>query len=198
MTKYLCVWSEEVIVMAQKKGINTLDLKGKKASRKEFESYVKAHNPSVIFLNGHGNSVAITGYNNEPIVDGMSALSGAIVYARSCDAGRDLGPVLIGRGTRAFIGYSRKFILGYLPDKIMHPINDPIARLFLEPSNLAVTTMLKGKTAAEAHTRSKEAMYKNFRRMLSSAATYEERFAARWLWSNINGQVLLGDSEARM
>ena len=198
VTKYLCVWTEDVVELAREKGIDTFDLKGKRAARKEFESYVNAHKPSVIFLNGHGNAIAITGYDNEVIVDDASVLEDAIIYARSCDAGRDLGPMLIKRGTRAFIGYDRKFILGYLPDKIMHPREDPIARLFLQPSNLAVSTVLKGNTAAEAHARSKEAMYKNFRRMISSAATHEERFAARWLWSNINGQVLLGDPTAKM
>lgn len=198
MTKYLCVWSEEIVFLTKRKGITLLDLKGKKANRKTFESYIKAHSPSVIFLNGHGNAVAIAGYDDQLIVDDASILVDAIIYARSCDAGRYLGPALVKRGIRAFIGYNRKFILGYLPDKIMHPNEDPIARLFLQPSNLAVSTLIKGNTASEAHARSKEAMYKNFRRMISSIATYEERFAARWLWSNIHGQVLLGDPGARM
>lgn len=198
VTKYLCVWSDEIISLLEQKGINKLDLKGKKATRKDFESYIKKHKPSVIFLNGHGNAGTIAGYDDKTIVDVTSVLEEAIVYARSCDAGRELGPALIARGTRAFIGYNRKFILGYLPDKVMHPRKDPIARLFLEPSNLAVSTVLKGNTAAEAHDRSRAAMYKNFRRMISSIATFEERFAARWLWSNIKGQILLGNPIARM
>ena len=198
VTRYLCVWSEEVVALLEEKGINKLDLRGKKATRKEFESYVKTHKPSVIFLNGHGNAKEIAGYDDKIIVDETTVLADAIVYARSCDAGRELGHTLVSRGTRSFIGYNRKFILGYLPDKVMRPLEDSIAKLFLGPSNLAVSTVLKGNTAEEAHVRSRGAMYKNFRRMISSTATFEERFAARWLWSNINGQVLLGDATAKM
>ena len=107
VTKYLCVWSQELVDFAKQKGINTLDLKGKKATRKEFDSYVRAHTPSFIFVNGHGNSSVIAGYDDKLIIDKTSAVAPAIIYARSCDAGRELGPMLIRQGARAFIGYRR-------------------------------------------------------------------------------------------
>jgi len=68
-----------------------------------------------------------------------------------------------------------------------------LAKLFLEPSNSIAMVLLKGHTVQEAHNRSRAAMYKNFRKMVSSAASYEERFAARWLWSNLKNQVLIGN-----
>jgi hypothetical protein len=198
VTKYLCEWTEDVLELARSKGITLYDLKGKKAKREELESYVKKHTPSLVFLNGHGKEDAIAGHDDRVIVDVASNLSKSIVYARSCDAARLLGSVLVGNGTAAFIGYKRSFILGYSPNKMLHPKEDPIARLFLEPSNLVVTTILKGHSVADAHARAREAMYKNFRRMISSSATFEERHAARWLWSNLNSQVVLGDSSAKM
>ena len=198
LTKYLCIWSERVVKLARDKGHDVHDLKGPKATRKELESRTQAKRPSFLFMNGHGNRKVITGHNDEPVIDEHSNLSGVILYARSCDAGHELGPKLMGGGMRAFIGYNRKFILGYTPQKIMHPETDAMAELFLEPSNLVATTIIKGHQVAEAHRRSKDGMYKNFRRMLSGAATYEERRAASWMWSNINGQVLLGDATAKM
>lgn len=196
VTKYLCLWSEEILALAKHKGISIYDLKGKKANRKAFESYVFKHSPSLVLLNGHGNAEIITGYDNETVVDKDSVLENSVVYGRSCDAGQTLGNDLVNKGARTFIGYKRKFILGYTPEKIMKPLEDPIARLFLEPSNLIATSLIKGNSTLEAHRRSCDAMSKNFRRMLSSIASFEERHAAPWLWSNMNSQVLIGDQSA--
>lgn len=196
VTKYLCLWSEKVKEFAERKGIIVYDLKGKKANRKEFESYLSKNRPALLFLNGHGNTEVITGYDNEPLIDQSSSVLGGIIYGRSCDAALFLGPYLIQNGVSAFIGYRRKFILGYSPEKITKPLEDLIARLFLEPSNLVVTALLKGNTASEAHRRSREEMYKNFLRMLSSTSSDAEHYAAPWLWSNFNSQILLGDANA--
>jgi len=198
VTKYCCIWSEDVIRFASQKFIDVYDLKGKKANRKEFESYVKSKNPSLIFFNGHGNTEVITGYDNKPLVDMQSVPSKSIIYARSCDAAQYLGPMLIQKGARSFIGYTRKFTFFYDPMSIMKPANDPMARLFLETSNLVVSAIIKDHTVAEADQRSRSAMFKNLQRMLSSEATFEERYAAPAMWSNINAQVVLGDLSAKI
>lgn len=197
-TNYLRVWSKEIKSLAEEKGIPVYDLEGKKSLKANLESYWKAHKPSFIFLNGHGDTHVITGHDNEPLVDMSTSLNGALIYARSCDAGQVLGSQLINNGARAFIGYKRKFVLGYSPEKLAKPREDAMAGLFLEPSNLVASTILKERTAQEAHIRSKKAMYRNFRKMVSSAASYEERYAARWLWSNLNNQVLFGDINAKI
>jgi len=196
ITKYLYFWSEEILALAKHKGVSIYDLRGKKANRKTFESFIFKHSPALVLLNGHGNAEIITGYNNESIVDESSVIKDSIVYGRSCDAGQILGNQLVDNGTKAFIGYKRKFILGYTPEKMMKPLDDPIAQLFLEPSNLIATSLIKGNTTLEAHRKSCEAMNKNFRRMLSSIASFEEQHAAPWLWSNLNSQVLIGDQTA--
>lgn len=196
VTKYCSLWSEDIRVLAGKKGIHVYDLKGKKANRKNFESYARANAPSLIFFNGHGNAKTITGYDNEPLVDMSSVPTPSIMYARSCDAAQILGPFLIKKGLHAFVGYLRKFTLFYDSAHIMKPIQDPIARLFLESSNLVVSTLLKEHTVTEANNRSKSAMFKNLKRMLSSAASFEERYAAPAMWSNMTAQVVLGDNNA--
>ena len=179
--------------MARTKGLEVFDLDGTKSTRRNFEGYVKKHSPNFAFVNGHGNALEVAGHENEIIIDKECNLKIQIIYARSCEAALILGPSLVSRSVDTFIGYTRKFIFGYDPSKCYKPLDDVLAKLFLEPSNLVASTIIKGHPAREANKRSKDAMYKNFRKMISSRATYEERFAARWLWSNINSQVVLGD-----
>jgi hypothetical protein len=80
----------------------------------------------------------------------------------------------------------------------MKPASDPIAKMFLESSNLVVSTLIKGHTSIEADLRSKEAMSKNLKHMISSEADLEERYAAPAMWSNINSQIILGDKNAKI
>jgi hypothetical protein len=200
-TNYLYFWSQYVINEAAKKHIPVYDLKRIKATRAEFDSFLRSRQPGFIFFNGHGNATTITGFNNEPLLGSniiQKFVKDTIIYARSCEAGKILGIKLIENGTRVFIGYKRKFLCGLTPSKITKPLTDPLAKLFLEPSNLVPTTLIKGHTAKKAHERSKSAMQKNFRRMISTAATEEERYAARWLYGNMKCQVLYGDQNAAL
>jgi hypothetical protein len=113
VTKYLSLWSESVVRFARNKA-TVYELVGKKVTRNNFESYIASHRPSFLFLNGHGNANEITGHDNETILDKASNMESAIVYARSCEAARVLGPELIATGSvKAFIGYKRNFICGY-------------------------------------------------------------------------------------
>jgi hypothetical protein len=196
VTKYCCAWSEAVKELALSKGMDVYDLKGKKANKKDFDSYMRSKNPSLIFLNGHGDSHVVTGYDNKVIIDTESTPSASIMYARSCDAASVLGPILVQKGLRSFIGYMRKFILYYDPQSMMKPDKDSMARLFLESSNLVVTTLIKENTVAEAHNRSRNVMQKNLKYMLSSEANLEEKYAAPAMWSNMTSQVALGDINA--
>jgi hypothetical protein len=197
-TNYLYYWSALVIKEATKRGIDVYDLSGRKATKSNFDSYLKSKKPRALFLNGHGNEKTITGHDFEPILESgkKEPVEKTIIYARSCEAAFVLGRKLITDGAIAFIGYLRKFIFGYTPSKITKPLEDSLAKLFLEPSNLVVTVIIKGHVVEKAHERSKKAMFENFKKMISTTATYEEKYAARWLWGNINSQVLYGEKGA--
>jgi len=197
-TNYLYHWSILVIKEARKRNFSVYDLAANKANKKTFDSFLKSKKPTILFLNGHGNATTITGQDMEPLLETAkkSAVFGTIIYARSCDAGITLGKKLVRDGARAFLGYNRKFILGYTPGKLTKPLTDSMAGLFLDPSNLVVTTLIKRKTAQEAQDRSRRAMRQNYRKMTAAPASSRERYAARWLWSNYKSQVLYGDTEA--
>ncbi len=199
-TNYLYLWTEDIVKLSNKKG-KTLDLKGKKATLKNFKSYIEKHQPAFIFLNGHGNEQEITGYDNEVLVkmgQNEDLLKNKIVYARSCNAAKVLGEKLAKESGVTFIGYVNSFILGRVPAKVGHPLNDEVARLFIQPSNLISITIIKGHEAGEAYRKSQEAMMKNFFFMLSSRANDNQRDAAPYLWNNRKNQVLLGNQNAKI
>lgn len=201
ITTYLFHWSIFVINEGNRKGLKVFDLARDKANYKTFKSYIDKHKPILVFFNGHGNKDVITGYDNEPLVEVNNSeklLAGKIVYGRSCDAARYLGEKCIQAGTLAFIGYKKKFTLGYSPSKTSNPLKDEIARLFLEPSNLVSISLIKGNTAKDAYRKSQNTMWRNFQFMLSTKATSAQKDAAPYLWANKKYQVVLGDNEARI
>ena len=67
--------------------------------------------------------------------------------------------------------------------------------IFLEPSNTAPISIIRGKTAEEAHSASKRAMLKNINRVLRKADP-ESLAIAEALCNNYKGQVLLGNQSA--
>jgi len=201
ITTYLFHWSEYVITLANKKGIKVLDLSGKKANETTFTSYIVKNKPTLVFLNGHGNENMITGYDNEPLVTSNKnegILEGKIVYARSCDAAKNLGGLCIKKNTLAFIGYKKKYAIGYSQSSITKPLSDEVAKLFITPSNLVPMSLLKGNTAKDAYRKSQESMIRNFSFMLSTRASQAQRDAVPYLWINRKYQVFLGDEEARI
>jgi hypothetical protein len=199
LTNLIFHWCDDVLELAKSKGYRVFKLDGPKANKKVFESYVRKGSPSLVFLNGHGNSSCIMGHDNEVLVgvdDGDDLLPGSVVYARSCDAAKELAPKMISQGTKAFLGYKRKFTVASSKDRVSRPRDDKLAKLFIEPANIAPLALLKGNTVEEADRRSKAEMMKKVLYMLSSVATDEERSVASLLYSNFKGQVIVGDGTA--
>lgn len=200
-TSYLFYWSNFVIQEANNRHIKALDLKGEKANKSTFNSYIKKHEPKLVFFNGHGSEETIMGHHNEVLVKANKnekILSGKIVYARSCNAANYLGRQCIKKKTIAFIGYKKKYVLAYSQSKISRPLEDEIARLFLEPSNLVPISLLKGNTVKSSHRKSQKALWRNFHYMLSSKALQSQRDAAPYLWINRKYQTILGNGSARL
>lgn len=200
VTTYISAWAKLVLIEADKSGIPKLDLAGKKANKSNFESYIKRNKPKLIFLNGHGSTDSITGFDNEILVNlkNSSLLKDKIIYARSCDAGSRLGSKLVKDGALCFIGYKPGFVVGYSEEYWIRPLQDKLAKLFLEPSNLVPASLLKGNSTEDAYRKSQEAILRNFYFALSTKASVEEKDAAPYLWHNRKHQVLLGNSSAKL
>jgi len=200
-TTYLYHWSELVIKEASNKGIKVLDLEGKKANKSQFSSYISKNKPELLFLNGHGAKDCVGGYDNEILLDSSNCealLKGKILYVRSCEAGAVLGPFSIGKGAAAFIGYSRSYWLIRSISKSTRPLNDSVAKLFLEPSNQVPISLIKGRNVKESYDKSQKEMRRNFSYMISSKASIEERDAAFFLFANLSCQVMYGQGTAKL
>lgn len=201
INSYFYVWTQYVISYANKHSLKVLDLDKDKACKQKFTSYIAKHNPKFVFMNGHGNENCIAGYRDEVIIESKKnekLLEGRIVYVRSCNVAAGLGNVSIQSKTLAFIGYTKKYSLGYMPSSMYQPLKDKVAKLFLEPSNLVPISIVKGNSVKEAYKKSQAAMLRNFLFMISTKATKEQRDAAPSLWRNRKYQAVLGDDSARM
>lgn len=196
-TIYLYRWSEELLELARRKLFTVLDLSGYKAVRSIFEKYLRVNRPVFVFLNGHGSTDYVMGINREIIIDKNTDgndIRGTVVYARSCNAGVSLGRILCALGAKTFIGYDKPFSVIASDSCNSRPLEDNMAKLFLDPSNLLVSTILKGNTAGEAYERSKIEMRRNINYLITRGDTS----SATYLYNNLLGQVLFGDQDAKI
>lgn len=176
-TNYLFYWSAVLITQAQKSKRHVVDLAKKRANAKEFASVVKKTKPGIIVINGHGNEMVVTGYDNEPLVESgknQHLFNRSIVFARSCQSAAKLGPESIKSGCKAYIGYDDDFVFVTENDKEAKPLKDKTAQLFIEPSNQVVISLLKGHSASESNLRSKEMYKRTIRKLMTSASPKED------------------------
>lgn len=199
-TRYISKWSERIIEEAKRKNIDITDLHREKANKNRVLGTLKkkAGIKMLVVFNGHGNTDMVTGHDNEPLVtkDNAGALSAKIVYARSCQSAKVLGKDAVSNGSVVYLGYQEDFIFLIDEDKVMKPLEDVKAALFLEPSNHVIIGLLKGHSAADANSRSKNLFRKNLEKVLAGRTSSEDRYAARFLYWDMTNQVCLGDGSA--
>lgn len=191
-TRYISAWAKKIIMLAKEKGSIVFDLDKKRANRQEFESMIRKEEPSLIFLNGHGNYNLIAGQDNEELIlagKNERILKKKIVYALSCRSGKILGPSSIKSGAIAYIGYDEDFIFLYNERNQARPGQDKTAEIFLEPSNQVMVSLLKNHKPRESHQNSKKSFIRLIRRLLSSQSSSLESSAVRYLIWDMQHQV---------
>ncbi len=197
VTRYLYHYSADIISSALSGHFTVTDLSGRQANSKDFNRQIK-NCFSLIILNGHGSPHVVYGWNDQPLI--TAPVSGhdyqkSIVYVRSCQTGRYLGPYLVKHNARAFIGYEKDFV--FVSSQEENPQTDSLAKLFLEPSNLIAKKLIQGKTVRQADQQSKAKIRKNIRLVLKSRLQRRQQIAA-FLWHNLNCQIVLGDDQAKV
>jgi len=200
-TNYLCFWAEPVIEEARKRNFKVLDLKGAKANAEDFSGRMKKIKPSLLFLNGHGNSDSITGHEDEELVStnkNKGLLMDKIIYALSCSSAKNLGKFAVKNGTKSFVGYKEDFVFMSEENKSTRPIKDETAKLFFEPSNLVVTTLIKGNSTLEAYNRSQDKFKQNIRKLITSESPQEDRSPIPLLMWDMANQSCLGDNNTKV
>jgi len=200
-TRYLSKWCQKVIDLALKKGIKVLDLRREKVNEKELTSRISKMKPSLIVLNGHGDDDRVTGHDNDILVisgRNEKILKDKIVYAISCRSALILGPRSIVAGALSYIGYRKDFVFYYQKDKIARPLEDDIAKLFLEPSNQTIISLIKGHTSKASSNNSKRTSMRTIHKLMSSESSAESGIYARYLLWNMVHQVCLGNENSNL
>lgn len=193
-TRYLYYWARAVITEAEKRDLIIYDLKVKKANKNTLEGIIKKTQPSLIFINGHGDRSCVTGYDNEVLIkagDNDSILEDKIVYALSCRSADQLGESSIKCGAIAYLGYKDDFVFMMESDKTSHPLQDKTASLFLDPSNLLIISIVKGNTPDDSYNRSQRAYKKNIQKLLTSESAPESKDLIPYLLWDMDNQVCL-------
>jgi len=195
-TRYLSAWSEKLFDLIKSKGYLIIDLYRERANRKEIESVLSKRNSGLVIINGHGSDDAVAGHDNNLLIkagDNSSLLSNKITYAISCRSARVLGKEIAQNAETAYIGYKDDFIFVYLEKYRTRPIEDKFAGLFLGPSNLVVTTLLKGHSAKESVSRARQEFLRNIQGLLTSKVKSDDSSALRYLVWDMRNLVLQGD-----
>ena len=159
VTSYLFAWSMEIINFPYENQIRFFDLAAEKATKSNFESYIKKQDPEVVLFNGHGDYDKVCGFKDEVIIQkgkNEDLLKGKIVYSLSCSSASELGESAVLKGTKTFIGYQEPFVIYTDSDRETTPLKDGVASSFIRSSNILSISILKGKTVKESSIKSKE------------------------------------------
>jgi len=201
-TEYLSYYASLILKEAEDLGIPAKDFEGKEANKESITKFIEKRNPRLVFINGHGDENSLYGHDDKIIFssDNMLLLKDRIVYARACNAGTKFGKEVVKNNNGCFIGYKYPFQFWIDEKWSAKPSNDNTAKLYLEPSNEIVSSILNGRSSSYADERSKKKMLENMKKILKLEENKEPGAMGmlQVLWNNFDGQVLHGDALARL
>lgn len=197
-TSYLYAHSKELVTLSKTQGHKTINKEGVFATRKIISEVIKKLKPDFIFFNGHGSPELICGHKNDILISikNINELNGTITYSLSCSSALGLGDLSVSKGAKTFIGYSIDFALGRDPEREAVPGKDKIAKLFLEPSNILVASILKGNKVSEAVSKSRKKMEENISYLATTGDFPNAEHYAPFLYGNYIGLSVHGDANA--
>jgi len=167
VTSYLHYYSRKLLEESKKRGLKTINKEKEDANRGIVENVIDKTNPDFIMFNGHGNPAVICGHRDEVIIEkdnNHDLLKDRIIYSLSCSSALELGKA-VGNSNTTFIGYVDDFALGMDTNSQAAVYRDNRAKLFLEPSNLLVESVLKGNSAKNAVMKAKNLMKVNISKL---------------------------------
>jgi hypothetical protein len=202
-TTYLFYYAGLIIKDAEEKMFSVLDLKRPRLTKDNFTKIIEKNSPSIIFFNAHGSENTIygdkIGDEEEILIEediNHEILNSRLVYARSCWTAASLGNKACLNGG-CFIGYNIPFSFWCDERWSAKPLNDNLARLFLEPSNLIISSLLKGNTVEEAVIKSNDLSKKNILKLLRDKEEPGAIASIKLLWSNMQGLQVLGNNQLK-
>ncbi|MEK7104711.1 MAG: hypothetical protein AAB868_01580 [Patescibacteria group bacterium] len=195
-TRYISAWAKKYLQLATQKGYAIVDLRHKRANRKELESVIKKTKPVFVILNGHGNKDEVTGNDNETLIEtntNAEILADKITYALSCQSAKNLGAKVGSYPNTTYIGYKEDFAFVRLEKYGRKPTEDALAGFFLEPSNAIVISLIKGHNTGDSFYRGQQEFTKNIQMLLTSKVKSVDSSALRFLVWDLKHLTLCGD-----
>lgn len=199
VTYYLYYYSKELLDLSNSKGYTTINKEKGDANQYTITTVIKKNDPRFIMFNGHGNPTLICGHNDEIIIQygkNHNLLKNRIIYSLSCSSAAELGRNVADNKT-TFIGYVDEFALGMDVDCQASIHRDKRAKLFLEPSNLLVSALLKGNSAIDAVNKAKKLMKDNISKLRTDTSPDAKDYIP-YLFNNYIVLEIFGDSNAKL
>jgi hypothetical protein len=199
VTSYLYHYSKGLVEDSRRRGFTTFNKEKESAAKGIVIPLIDKNDPSFIMFNGHGSPDLICGHNNEIIIqNGLNnvLLKNRLVYSLSCSSAAGIGFAVADENT-AFIGYLDEFALGMDVNCQASVSHDQRAKLFLDPSNLLVKSLLKGNSAKEAVSKAKEQMKKNIS-LLRTDPFPDAKDYIPYLYNNYVVLDVLGNKEKKV
>ncbi len=198
-TDYMYEWSKEVIAAAKARGWVVDKSDGPKAIKVEVQSRLEKNPPDFVFFNGHGNESEMGGHNKETILDESSShlLKNTITFTRACNCLVKLGESAVGKGCKAFIGYTNEFWIPRIHEFELSPLKDAAAKPVLEVSNQIPLSIIKNCTVSEAVDSAKAMALKYILKLILSREPYD-RAALKALSHNDDYLDYKGNGDARI
>ncbi|MFH1332786.1 MAG: hypothetical protein ABIH53_00940 [archaeon] len=197
VTGYLHFYSKRLLIEAKEKGFKTINKEKQDATKEIVSPIIEKQNPNFIMFNGHGSPTAIAGHKDEILIiygENENLLKKRVTYSLSCSSAQKLGKSIADNKT-TFIGYTDEFALGMDGNCQASIHRDKRAKLFLEPSNLLVSSLLKGNSASNAVKKAKELMKKNIS-ILRTDPFPDAKDYLPYLFNNYMILEVFGDQEA--
>ena len=199
VVSYLYYYSKELLMESNNKGFKTINKEKEDANKTVVTSVIEKNNPNFIMFNGHGSPTMICGHKDEVLIEkgkNHSLIKGRITYSLSCSSASKLGNKVADSKT-AFIGYVNEFALGMDTDSQAAVYKDKRAKLFLDPSNLLVKSLLKGNTAKDAVTKAKDLMKVNISKLRTDPFPDAKDYLP-YLYNNYLFLELMGNESAAL
>jgi hypothetical protein len=177
------------------RGFSVDDLAGGDAARAKVLDSLARSDPIFFLGEGHGSGDRFTGQGLEPIfwTCDCREVAGRIIYLLSCLTGNVLGPDMVSKGARCYVGYRVEFT--WMQERAQDPLADRYGRAFFEPVLELIYRLADGRTAADAFRASVDRWnywIDYWTRSTDPAAPLMVAF----LLHDRDGQVLLGDGSA--
>jgi len=164
VTRYGSAYMTQILDSANSKSLPTIDLHGTEATASNFFSNLETQDPILVSILGHGSYNLIACQDGETLLVGGSndyVLDGRVVYDLSCQSGRDLGASAVANGAISFLGYTEDFWVclsegEHSDGGMLNPLQDEVARGFLESHNVAPISYINGSTIENSYYNSQD------------------------------------------